>query len=299
MMQNMQSKVPRLSRLQEAWLQEIGLDRRMLAHYVATPAVVPVAAAVAEQSIQPPVQQTPQSQLQPKPQASGLQAARELLRTPPQPKSRRPAPEMLETSGAPRQPVPHDWEELLAHIAQCQACGLHMGRSHAVSGNGAEQAPEWLVVGEAPGSVDDRTGLPFQGKAGLLLQAMLASIQVTEQTPVFFTNLIKCRPLGNRTPTQDEIAACLPYLQRQIAVLKPHRILALGALAAQAILGLRSDLEALRGKVHSMRSEAGQDIPVVVTYHPTALLLRPQHKSDAWRDLSLARTLLAIQAGAI
>src|SRR3546814_17073820 len=104
--------------------------------------------------------------------------------------------------------------------------------------------PEWLVVGEAPGSVDDRTGLPFQGKAGQLLQAMLASIQVTEQTPVFFTNVIKCRHLGNRTPTQDAIEACMPYLQSQIDLLKPHRIIAFGRLAAKAVLGLPTELEA-------------------------------------------------------
>src|SRR5690606_14649501 len=130
MMQNTQSKAPRLSRLQEAWLQEIGLDRRMLAHYVTTPADAPVAASAGERSAQLPVQPkpqsqrqpTPQSQLQAKPQASGLQAARELLRTPPQPKSRRSAPEMPDVSGMPRQPAPHDWKELLAHIAQCQAC---------------------------------------------------------------------------------------------------------------------------------------------------------------------------------
>lgn len=284
MMHNMQTQAPRLSRLQEAWLQEIGLDRRMLAHYAATPAAAPVVAPVLERDGQP----------QPQPTGGGLQATRELLRTPPQPKAKQPAPESPEM---PRLPVPETWEALISHIAGCQACGLHVGRSHAVSGAGAEHMPEWLVVGEAPGSVDDRTGLPFQGKAGQLLQAMLASIQVTEQTPVFFTNVIKCRPLGNRTPTQDEIEACMPYLQRQIALLKPHRILALGSLAAQAVLGLQNDLEALRGKVHAMRSEADQEIPVVVTYHPTALLLRPQHKPDAWRDLNLARTLLAVGAG--
>src|SRR5690606_27077478 len=189
------------------------------------------------------------------------------------------------------QPVPQIWEELIAHIGECQACELHKGRSHAVSGTGALSAPEWLVVGEAPGSVDDRTGLPFQGKAGQLLQAMLASIQVTDQATVFYTNLIKCRPLGNRTPEPDEIAACLPYLQRQIALLGPRRILALGGLAAQALLGVADDLETLRGKVHAMHSEDGRSIPVLVTYHPAALLLRPQHKLDAWRDLSLARTV--------
>ncbi|NYT85490.1 uracil-DNA glycosylase [Pollutimonas harenae] len=291
-MQNIRAQAPRLNRLQQAWLQEIGLDRRMLAQYV-TPTAAPVAKRAPQEPTEQPQSLQPSLQpLQQKPAGGGLQATRELLRTPPQPKAGKPAAQLPD---APRAPVPETWQALISHIDECRACGLHMGRSHAVSGSGAEHAPEWLVVGEAPGSVDDRTGLPFQGKAGQLLQAMLASIQVTEQTPVFFTNVIKCRPLGNRPPTQEEILACMPYLQRQIALLKPHRILALGSLAAQALLGLQDDLEALRGKVHSVRSEAGQDIPVVVTYHPTALLLRPQHKPDAWRDLNLARGMLTQQ----
>lgn len=269
MMQDMPA--PRLNPLQEIWLQEIGLDRRMLAQFVAPLAEpeTPVGHAV-------PVEQ---------PSLPGPAQAEPRL------PARKPA--KVEPTPAVKvlAPVPQVWEDLVAHIAQCQACELHKGRSHAVSGTGALSAPEWLVVGEAPGSVDDRTGLPFQGKAGQLLQAMLASIQVTDQATVFYTNLIKCRPLGNRTPEPDEIAACLPYLQRQIALLGPRRILALGGLAAQALLGVADDLETLRGKVHAMHSEDGRSIPVLVTYHPAALLLRPQHKLDAWRDLSLARTV--------
>src|SRR3546814_8254779 len=148
-----------------------------------------------------------------------------------------------------------------------------------------------MIIGEAPGDFDDRAGLPFQGKAGVLLQAMLASIVLEADASVFMTNLVKCRPLGNRTPRPDEIAACKPYLQRQIALLKPQRILALGRLAAQAVLEVDAELDALRGQVHQVRSESGQEIPLVATHHPAALLMRPQHKADAWRDLNLARSI--------
>ncbi|HEY9572652.1 MAG TPA: uracil-DNA glycosylase, partial [Pusillimonas sp.] len=167
----------------------------------------------------------------------------------------------------------------------------HTGRSQTVFGSGASHAPQWMLIGEAPGDFDDRAGLPFQGKAGVLLQAMLASIGLEADASVFMTNLVKCRPLGNRTPRPDEIAACKPYLQRQIALLKPQRILALGRLAAQAVLEVDAELDALRGQVHQVRSESGQEIPLVATHHPAALLMRPQHKADAWRDLNLARSI--------
>ncbi|MCC2595107.1 uracil-DNA glycosylase [Pusillimonas sp. MFBS29] len=270
-------QAPRLNPLQQAWLQELGLDKRMLARFVA-PLAGPESTTeqVAQVMVQPSV---------PKPVPPQVTA---IL-----PRRVKAEPAEPAVVVKPAQPIPQVWDDLIAHVAQCQACELHKGRSHAVAGTGALSAPEWMVVGEAPGSVDDRTGLPFQGKAGQLLQAMLASIQVTGQTTVFYTNLIKCRPLGNRTPTPEEIAACLPYLQRQIALIAPRRILALGGLAAQALLGVEDDLEALRGKEHTMRSEDGRSIPVIVTYHPAALLLRPQHKLDAWRDLSLAAAVPA------
>jgi DNA polymerase len=149
-----------------------------------------------------------------------------------------------------------------------------------------------MIVGEAPGDHDDRVGLPFQGRAGELLRAMLASVGVQPDTPVFYTNIVKCRPLGNRTPEAAEIAACMPFLKRQIDLLQPQRILALGRLAAQALLGVDADLEALRKKVHHVRDESGRLIPMVATYHPASLLLRAHHKADAWADLNLARSVL-------
>ncbi len=188
--------------------------------------------------------------------------------------------------------LPNDLTALQSHIAVCQACELYTGRSQAVFGTGPQHHVEWMLIGEAPGENDDRVGLPFQGRPGVLLQSMLASIAVMPESGVFFTNLIKCRPLGNRTPKPEEIAACLPNLQRQIALLRPMRILTLGKLAAQALLGTDAQLEELRGRVHHIRSETGQEIPLVATYHPATLLLRPQHKADTWQDLNLLRSIL-------
>ena len=275
---------PALTALQLAWLEEVGLDKRMLARYAAnsgrTDGVSAPAVVIAKPMPEPPVTQRPS--LTPPP--------------PPPPKAiavPQASPGLPEVADA--RIVPDVWEALQDHIAVCAACGLHAGRSQTVFGTGAADSPEWLLVGEAPGEHDDRMGLPFQGRPGALLEAMLSSIGVQKST-VFFTNLVKCRPLGNRTPRSEEIDACLPYLRRQITLLKPRRILALGKLAAQALLATDSDFEALRGHVHHIDSEDGLAIPLVVTYHPAALLLRPQHKADAWQDLNLARAVVAEHA---
>jgi DNA polymerase len=203
-----------------------------------------------------------------------------------------PAHEADDVAARPATPIPSTWEALQAHVATCDACALHASRGQAVFGTGATQRPAWMIIGEAPGNQDDRVGLPFQGRAGSLLQAMLASVGVLPDTPVFYTNIVKCRPLGNRPPEAEEIAACMPFLRRQIDVLQPQRILTLGRLAAQALLGVDADLEALRQKVHHFRDESGRLVPLVATYHPASLLLRAHHKADAWADLNLARSVL-------
>lgn len=182
------------------------------------------------------------------------------------------------------------WAALEAGILACEACGLHAGRHSAVPGTGALEAVDWLVVGEAPGEWDDRAGRPFQGKAGELLHAMLAAAGIDAGRAVFYTNAVKCRPRSNRPPTAEEIAACLPHLHRQIALLRPRGILALGRLAAQALLGGSGSLEQRRGRVHTFES-GGREIPLVVTYHPASLLSQPRRKAASWRDLNLARTV--------
>jgi len=300
---------PRLSPLQSAWLQEIGLDKRMLARYAqeapasiqdgaadaatpgkeaAAPAAPAAAATAVSAAMAAPAAIAPPAAIAagPRTHTAGGAPAKAGSATAGHVPARAPG----KAVAAGSLPMPADWEGLRAHIAACQACGLHIGRSQAVFGDGASEAPEWMVIGEAPGDYDDRAGLPFQGKAGVLLASMLAAAGVDAQAPVFFTNLMKCRPLGNRPPSDDEIAACLPYLQRQIAMLRPRRILTLGTLAARSLLNSGDDLDALRGRIHHVRSETGEDIPLVATYHPATLLLRPQYKAQAWEDLNLARS---------
>ncbi|OWT56924.1 uracil-DNA glycosylase [Candidimonas nitroreducens] len=203
------------------------------------------------------------------------------------------APERPPRPAQPVAEVAQEWGALQAQVAACEACGLCAKRRQAVFGAGAVQAPRWLVVGEAPGEQDDRHGEPFQGRAGMLLQAMLRATGVVPNQPVYYTNIVKCRPVGNRTPRPEEIQACLPYLRRQIALLAPAGIVALGRVAAQALLDTEADFESLRGQVHRVRKEDGGEVPLVVTYHPALLLSRPQHKAGAWRDLNLLRAVVA------
>jgi len=205
----------------------------------------------------------------------------------------RPAPKVETTEEAPP-PIPVaeavkdlNLEQLGEQVLACAACGLCKGRRHAVSGQGA-QPTRWLVVGEAPGEQEDRQGLPFVGRSGQLLDAMLSSVGMSRERDVFITNVIKCRPPGNRNPKPEEIAACSPYLMRQIALLKPERILVLGRFAAQTLLGTDATIGSLRGRVHQLKTDEGVQIPVIVSYHPAYMLRSPSEKARAWQDLRLA-----------
>jgi uracil-DNA glycosylase len=179
-----------------------------------------------------------------------------------------------------------DWPNLRGAVTQCRACGLCEGRQQAVFGVGDESAG-WMVIGEAPGAEEDRRGEPFVGRAGQLLDAMLSAVGRNRRDGVFITNVLKCRPPGNRNPEPQEVARCLPYLRRQIELVSPGLILALGKFAAQALLDTDASIASLRGRVHHYRSGA-LDIPVVVTYHPAYLLRTPLDKAKAWEDLVLA-----------
>lgn len=178
------------------------------------------------------------------------------------------------------------WDELTASIAQCTACRLCKTRTHTVPGVG-DRSPSWMIVGEAPGEQEDRRGEPFVGKAGQLLDAMLAAIGKRRGNGVYIANVIKCRPPGNRNPEPDEIAACAPYLRRQIALAQPKLLLAAGKFSAQTLLN-RED------SVGAMRASGGRydAIPVVVTYHPSYLLRTPTEKAKAWDDLMKACALV-------
>lgn len=179
-----------------------------------------------------------------------------------------------------------DWAALEAAIGTCQACPLHERRTMTVPGVG-DRAADWLFVGEGPGAEEDLRGEPFVGQAGKLLDAMLAAIGLARGRNVYIANAVKCRPPGNRTPESAEMAACLPYLERQIALIQPRIIVALGRPAAQTLLGGEVKINAARGRLFD---RAG--IPVVVTYHPAYLLRSPQDKAKAWEDLCFARAAL-------
>jgi len=186
-----------------------------------------------------------------------------------------------------------DWEELIPAVRACTRCPLAVSRTQGVPGVG-DRAAEWLFIGEAPGADEDRQGEPFVGQAGKLLDAMLAGIGLQRGRNVYIANILKSRPPGNRDPKPDEVAACLPYLERQIDLIQPRLIVVLGRIAAQTLLVTDTPIGKLRGHVHKYRG-----VPMVVTYHPAYLLRSPADKAKSWEDLLLARrTLAALKSGA-
>ena len=181
-----------------------------------------------------------------------------------------------------------EWETLdqvAKVIAGCRECFLCEGRTHTVPGEGDPRAG-LMFVGEGPGQVEDETGRPFVGRAGELLTKMIEAIGLPREA-VYIANAVKCRPPGNRKPLPDELTACKKFLERQIELIRPRVLVALGATAAETLLDAKRSLADLRGKVHSYRG-----IPLVVTYHPAALLRNPNWKKPAWDDIRIARQLL-------
>ena len=176
-----------------------------------------------------------------------------------------------------------EWPQLIERIKGCSGCGLCTQRKQAVPGVGDQEA-DWLFIGEGPGAEEDARGEPFVGQAGKLLDAMLAAIGLARGQGVYIANAVKCRPPNNRTPEADELAACFPYLRRQIELIKPRLIVALGRPAAQALLNQEVKISAARGRTFRYG-----DIPVVVTYHPAYLLRNQPDKAKAWEDLCFAR----------
>ena len=195
-----------------------------------------------------------------------------------------------------------DWPALQQAVRQCQACTLCQSRTHTVFGVGHPRA-HWMVVGEAPGEQEDLRGEPFVGPAGALLDRMLAALglgrgpleaadpaqpQADPSRQVYITNTLKCRPPRNRNPEPVEMQRCEPFLQRQIALVQPRLILAMGRFAVQALLRTDEAIGRLRGRVHRY-----QGVPLVVTYHPAYLLRNPPDKAKAWDDLCLAAQTMA------
>lgn len=268
--------IPRLSERQRAMLLEMGVPLWWPAHRA------PLSSSVADRS----AMETPQAR-------EDVRTA-QLAQTPLPPVVR-----PLITRSMPQDhPAPGlaSLAALQATVQACTRCSLAQGRQCAVAGVGDPQ-PDWLIVGETPGEEEDRQGLPFVGRAGQLLDRMLAAMQLTRAQKVYIANVIKCRPPMNRNPDQAEIAECSPYLLRQVALLKPRLIVAMGRFAAQTLLSeggampaeqaLQLPLGKLRGRVYTVQL-SGLSLPLVVTYHPAYLLRSPAEKAKAWADLCLA-----------
>jgi uracil-DNA glycosylase family 4 len=185
-----------------------------------------------------------------------------------------------------------DWDALAERVAACERCRLCEKRTNTVFGVGDRNA-DWMLIGEAPGENEDRQGEPFVGQAGKLLDNMLRSLTLARDTNVYIANVIKCRPPGNRNPEPDEVARCEPYLQRQVALVRPKLIIALGRFAAQSLLKTDASISSLRGRVHTY-----EGVPVIVTYHPAYLLRSLPDKAKTWTDLCLARDTWQKAAGA-
>jgi DNA polymerase len=194
---------------------------------------------------------------------------------------------LRESSGdAPSQAAP-DWPGLAEQVSSCTLCDLSRTRTQTVFGVGRPDA-DLMIIGEAPGADEDRQGEPFVGRAGQLLNSMLRAIGLGRED-VYIANILKCRPPNNRDPKPEETARCSPYLERQIELVAPRAVLAVGRIAAQHLLQSDQAIGRLRGKVLSFGAER---IPIVVTYHPAYLLRSPQAKAKAWQDLCLVRRLI-------
>ncbi|UDG82677.1 uracil-DNA glycosylase [Candidatus Vallotia lariciata] len=186
----------------------------------------------------------------------------------------------------PVQPVSIlDWEALKTRVAGCMLCRLCERRTNTVFGVGDETA-DWMLVGEAPGELEDKQGKPFVGQSGRLLDNMLRALQLLRGDNLYIANVLKCRPPGNRNPELQEVMQCEPYLKRQVSLLKPKVIIALGRFAAYSLLKTNADMTSLRGRIHKY-----EDVPVIVTYHPAYLLRSLEDKHKAWSDLCLARAV--------
>ena len=280
-----------LDERQRAMLAEMGV-RVWAPRPAPEPAPEPAAPPVAARAEAPPPASPPPARA---PQA-----------TPPAAAPRRPEPVAPGLTPRPEGVAAMDWPALQAAVADCRACGLCAGRTQTVFGVGDRQA-DWMVVGEAPGEHEDRLGQPFVGQAGKLLDAMLAAIGLSREVPnapdsiaiqdvsaptkaqktpqqgVYIANVLKCRPPGNRNPQPDEVAQCEPYLRRQVELVRPRIILAMGRFAVQSILNTQEPIGRLRGRVHQYGG-----VPVIVTYHPAYLLRALPEKAKAWADLCLA-----------
>ena len=244
---------------------------------------------VAETVAEPSLATAPESAPLPVPD-SGSESASPTPQSAPQPateaaRSAVHAPVVSGTAIPGRDVSRLGWPQLRSAVASCTACVLHESRSQTVFGVGDQQA-QWLIIGEAPGTDEDQQGEPFVGRAGKLLTNMLQAAGLKREQ-AYITNILKCHPPDNRDPRPDEIAQCEGFLRRQVELIQPKVILAVGRIAAHSLLQSKDPLGRLRGKLHHYRHNKGET-PVVVTYHPAYLLRTPRDKAKAWEDLRLA-----------
>jgi DNA polymerase len=201
-----------------------------------------------------------------------------------------PAPAVAATTPGASPIAMLQWDQLAEAVAACRRCRLCEGRHHTVFGVGDAQA-DWLIVGEAPGEQEDLQGEPFVGQAGKLLDNMLRAVGLDRRRNVYIANVLKCRPPANRNPAPEEVAQCEPFLRRQVELLQPRIILAMGRFAVQSLLGSSEPIGKLRGRTHQYLG-----VPVIVTYHPAYLLRNLPEKAKAWADLCLAAELMRTQS---
>ncbi len=292
----------RWSEHQLAMLREMGVQQFWPMAAAVEPAASPASAASDGASLEAAPQQAavPRTGLPAHPPPRAAANAASTIASNAEPRSASTPGKMPVASGADqatlgRRPEGVDtmgWSALRQAVQGCEACGLCKGRRQSVFGVGHEQA-RWMLVGEAPGEQEDRLGEPFVGRAGQLLDRMLTSVGLTrsEAPPdqqVYIANVIKCRPPGNRNPLPEEVAQCEHYLVRQVQLVQPQMILAMGRFAVQSLLQSSEPIGKLRGRVHDYHG-----VPLVVTYHPAYLLRQPADKALAWEDLCLARSLMA------
>ncbi|HEX7387286.1 MAG TPA: uracil-DNA glycosylase [Castellaniella sp.] len=267
-----------VSPLQRAWLDELGVDTHWLAVAKPTAASPEKAARVLQTPAAVPVAE--RAPARPSREEGGRRAPNEPMSPPPVPSS---TPSVVEGAQA-----------LAQAVQTCLQPVAGGPRGLAVPGVGQWDRPRYFIVGEQPGIEDEAVGRPFQGSPGKLLRAMLGSVFLPQVDQAYLTNLVKCRLPGGRAPSPEEVAACLPYLQQEIAQVRPRWILALGGVAAQAVLQSTEGLDALRGQHQVWHGPDGSDIPVWVTHHPASLLVRSADKLQAWRDLvALSQAVVA------
>lgn len=249
----------------KTYLKALGVDLWVSRSAAAVERTIAAAEAPAPEPASPPRTEMPRAPAARKPAAAKLPPAEPA-------KLAQPLPPIS---------IPQDWDGLRAMVKDCRRCKLCTTRTQTVFGVGPESAP-LMVVGEGPGADEDAQGEPFVGRAGKLLDEMLAAIGRSRRDNVFIANVVKCRPPGNRDPEADEVEACRSYLDQQIRLVKPRLIVGLGRIAAQRLLSTVEPLSKLRGPVHAYGPE---HTPLFITYHPAYLLRSPREKAKSWEDL--------------